>query len=269
MCGCPMKDSFSFGVRSLVFRPQAYIPALVMAALALAIAFLAMDALAGFSYDALYMGAFPEGSVTEIPLLLLFSYPSELLILGAAAFVSFVLYLFAAFAIAKLVSEEKTGIGKAIGFALGKLPDAISVAVFAFAIWLIFLAAGIFSILIMRLSEILVFPMLIVFLALLIVAAYAMVKLYFLPTVMAIEDIKLKEGIKKTWVWGQKRFVSIVVIVAVLSLIFSAVDNIGILIADTIQDELLAIAVLGIFGPVIGTTFTNLVMARFYLNNRK
>ena len=46
MCGCPMKDSFSFGVRSLVFRPQAYIPALVMAALALAIAFLAMDALA-------------------------------------------------------------------------------------------------------------------------------------------------------------------------------------------------------------------------------
>lgn len=269
MCGYPMRNSFSYGIRSLVFRPQAYIPALLMAAIALSIAYLAMGALAGFTYDALYLGEFPQGSVTEVPLLLLFSYPFELLILGTAAFASLVLYVTAAFAIARLVSDEKAGPGKVIGFAIGKVSDAVAIAVLGFALGLIFLTAGIAAILIMQISDLLVFPMLLIFLALLIIAVYAMVKLYFLPAIMAIEGIKLKEGIKRTWVWGQGRFVSILVIVTVLSIIFSAVDNIGILLADSVRDELLAIAVMGIFGPVIGTTFTNLVLARFYLNNRK
>lgn len=254
-------------LQRIVKNPFTLLPALVFGAVISVLA----EELAGHFLEIFFrvivFGEFPESTPIELPLYFINRYLLNVLGIAVIGFLIIVVSAMVFFAYARLCKGSK-GVIESILHSIGRIWDAITIALFVFIAlaiystavgflyWLILLSAeiGLLDIMAMILAIILAF-----------LGLYVLVKLSFLPIVMGMDDLKLKEGITKTWNWSQKRLLGIIAVLLFVSFAGSLVTALPLGLFEGINDPLAYYVIFAIFSS-IASAYSALAMSEYYLS---
>jgi len=166
-------------------------------------------------YRMAVLGEFPDAGLMEIPLQLAGKYSANIIAILALGAVLNTGTALAAFFYTKYAKNNDAG--ESLSYALGRIVDAISVSVFLAIAVIIYLALFFLAFSIFSLGGIFDLIAMIAISLLALLGVYITIKMSFLLTVMASDDIKLKEAFKKAWLWSSERFWNILAMLAISS----------------------------------------------------
>ena len=262
-----MIKSLISSVFAFIARPKLFVPGLIVAAFYLLLAFFAVDAVLEIIYNSLVLGIYPGGTLLQLPLLFLAMYPTQTIIVIALALFSYAGSAWLIFTYAKDVKDKKAGLGGIISFGIRNLLNIIVLTLFLFLVGLVYAIITLLLLHVSILGGIFGFIALILLLIWFLFGIYLLFKLYFLPAVMAVEEIKLKQALGKTWNWSGKRLLSIILIIIIIEIVASVLTFIGLVAGDLFTDPILSAVAYYPFA-VIAIAYSSMVLVNYYNENK-
>lgn len=252
---------------AFVAKPKLFLPALIVAIFNLALAYFAVDAFLEIIYNSLVLGIYPEGTLLQIPGLFFMMYPIQTIIVIALALIVYASSAWLIFSYAKSVKDSSAGIGAAISFGLKSLGRIVSLTLFLFIVGLVYAIIA-FILLYFTISiELLGLAALVLLLLWFLFGIYLLFKLYFLPVVMAVEEINLKQGVGKVWQWSNQRLLPIILLIIILEIVAFILTIIGLGAGDLLDDVILSAATFYPFA-LISIAYCSLVLVNYYNSNK-
>ena len=213
-------------------------------------------------YRAFVLLEFPDVPTVELPFHLIGKYFMNLVslvvlgsIINAGAAMVFFAYTH--------YSKKGKGITESLFYAIGRISDAIALAVFVLIVLTLYSAILWIAYLLFSIGGLEIIAILLILLVLLL-GFYLAVKLYFVPVVMAAEEIRLKEAIAKTWLWSQKRFFGALAMLAVVNLVWIVITSLTFGFVFAFEDPVLYMTAFIIISS-IASAYSVLAMANYYL----
>jgi|SRR3989338_2309112 len=198
-------------------------------------------------------------------LYLVFAYSTELFLLLGAIFVSVVVNSWAGIAFARFAKrqqERKTEVFESAGFAVQKLG-----VVLLWSVWL-FLIAGLFTVLLGIVAWVGQWHWILFLLGFLIWIVLAiptgLLLMIGLP-VIAVENVSIKDGLKKTGGFLKKHFFGTVFFLVILSVLLSIIDAVSNGLSGSVADPNWALFIVGFFW-LVQIVFSNLAVPFYYLS---
>src|SRR3989338_715435 len=219
-----MLSAFIGGFGELAKRPFYFVPALLAIVINLAILLLVVDVQFDFFYSVFVLGEVPETTLIGLPFYVATGYWQQLLIIGAAAMVSFMLSFYQLYVYSALIGKKKPVIGTSIE-AFSKIPEIFGLAFFAAIASFIYFTIAYFIFIATVTFGGIGIVFLLLLLAWIIAGVYASLKLLFTPLFMAIEKKKLKQSLSESWKWSSGKVVSIVALILLLGLVAGAISG--------------------------------------------
>jgi hypothetical protein len=214
-------------------------------------------------YRSTVLQELPEVALAELPLYFAAKYFWNIVsvaVLGSVLNTGGVLVFFAYTNYAK----EKKGITESIFYAVGRFWDAVTLALFALIVIVLYLVLAWVAYFLIALTGIGIIAALIMLLFF-VLGVYLIIKLYFVPVVMAADELNVREGVAKAWKWSQGRMLSIVVFGAVLALVWSFVTGFGMGIALAFEEFDFFFAAFVVVSS-LASAYSALAMANYYLS---
>ncbi|MFH1225557.1 MAG: hypothetical protein V1676_07180 [Candidatus Diapherotrites archaeon] len=248
----------------IVRKPAVLIPAAVVTAINLVLAFLAMDFIMGFFWNTFMAGVMPEGSFIELPYMLFAIYWKELLVTGIVIVLQYALWAWLVFAYTGMKKTRKESLGEGVAYATSRLGSILWLSVFVTVLFLAFVLAGMFLLWISTVAGLELIG-LVLTLLLTVLAAYVSVKLLFVPAAMAAHGLKPKKGMQQTWRWSAGKLPGILLFL-VLLLLFNGIISVAGDAASALAagNEIAEVAVLALFS-IIGGAYFSIALASYYL----
>ncbi len=252
---------------AFVAKPKLFLPALIVAVVNIILAFFALDAFLEIIYNSLVLGIYPEGPLLQIPSLFFNMYPAQITIVILLALITYASSAWLIFAYAKSVKDSKAGIGAILSFGLQNLGNIVSLTLFLFLIALLY---GIIFFLFLYLTMstgLLGLAALILLLGWSLFGIYLLFKLYFLPVIMAVDELRLKQALGRVWQWSGKRLLHIILLIIILEIVSFALAFIGLVAGDFFTDPTLSAIAYYPFA-VISIAYCSLVLVSYYSGNK-
>lgn len=248
----------------IVRKPAVLIPAAVVTAINLVLAYLSMDFIMGFFWNAFMAGIMPEGSFIELPYMLFAIYWKELLVTGIVIVLQYALWAWLVFAYTGMKKTRKESLGEGVAFATSRFGSILALSVFVMLLFLAFILAGMFLLWVSTIAGLEIVGMLLT-LVLMVLAAYVSVKLLFVPAAMAAHDLKPKQGLRQAWRWSAGKLPGILLFLLLLLLFDGIISVVGDAVSVIAAgNEIAEVAVLALFS-VIGGAYFSIALASYYL----
>ena len=238
-------------------KPLVLAPAIVVALFEIGVFALAIEPFLFILLDAINQNL-PKADPLVLPFLLYQQYFGEINTLLLAWGVGLALQLWLLFVLSRYAKEQS--VSKSVSYAWKRKGSVVATVIFSFLA--LFLAFSLY-LLLSWIAQFNAFASTVLFILLFIVSLFCLVKLSFFVQSMALDEVQLKEGLKKSWSFSHKRFWAIVAFLIALWLIANAFNAIAALITQGILDETIAFAIVALVS-VVGTTWTALSMGYYY-----
>ncbi len=258
----------------LAKKPQLLLIAAATAMVTGAFLLFLEDALLQAMFTVILFGGLTEFSLKELPFKFCALYGNEASLLAAFSALSMLVNFGMIFAYTRFVGEIRKGtesVSGAIGFAFGKIGEMVKLLFFYWVLglflfvvgWILvvnFLGLGFFG-----LAVLLVYALFLIVLFL---------SLLFTPVIMAAEEIKMREALKKSWKFFWKHVFGIIFLLAIplaviLGGLFPALQfSVGSFLADLFGQEILFDLTLIAFTLVAGA-FSTLVFPLYYYSKEE
>ncbi len=261
-----MIESIVRAFQSIVKKPLILLPALLLPVLMLALLFIFQGPISNLLVEALFLENIPESPLAAFPVHFAAMYPIEVAVVALLALVLAIVGIAVTFLYSRLASDFSAGepsLGKVLGATLESRGNIAVLAVFFFIIVAFFVTIAWLFILVSALNSI-VGLILLICLGLLLL--YTAVKLSFTVPAMAVEGLKAKEALVKSWVFTGGRFWQVLVFLVIVSIISGVIIGIGNLIGTLVLGELIGGIVFIIFW-LFGIAFSNLAIPFYYIKN--
>ncbi len=250
------------GVFELLKRPLALLPALVLALVNAAVFLLALEPLYSLLFDLGPGGAFPKGSLLELPYLFVVQFPYEMAAVILLSFFSLLGGNWLFFVYSYMYRKDKPlGTLKAMAGAVKSLKQILALSLFQFALGVVFLALTLVLSIALKPIEAVAAIGLLVWLVL---GYYVYMKLMFAPIAMPFEGVKLREALTLSWKFTRGKILWLLLLSFVLSLITYALTSLGGLLSDAIEEEILSFVVL-VLVLSLATAYANTVLIKYWL----
>jgi hypothetical protein len=251
--------------KTIVKNPLLLLPALILPAVTFGLLFVLQEPLFNLLVDILFLERVPESTLLAFPIHLLAMYPIELAAVAVMVLASSIISIAVGFIYAKYansIEADKASLSGSIKAVFENKNSILALAGFLFIV--ILFVIGI-SWLLLAASTIIPQILLVVIL-LFILLAYIFVKLTFSVQAMAVENIKAKEALSKSWAFTNKRFWQVLGFLILTTIIYSIIIAIGDFVDLTLTEinEDLGTLVFVIFWT-IGVSFSNLAMAFYFI----
>ncbi len=262
-----MITSLLTSAKILLKKPQTIIVPLIAFLVFMGALYVTSDAIVDLLFDAMLMGRIPETGGIEFPWQLYLQYASQFNIIALAGFISVVFFVwassfFAVFARENMEKEESffTAMREANGL-FGRIIKLVFFSAIIYLFFFIVLWVGANSF--VSLGQIgLIFPLL-----MLLIAFFLYITLYFVVPIMAIENVSIREAMKRSVAFAGKRFWQVFILAIVSGVIYAEILDIGDSLSNMVSNEALSWIVLGVFWA-IAWGFLNLVMPVYYLRKK-
>ncbi len=249
--------------KMLVKNPLLLLPSLAAIAIFLGLTYIFAGFLIDLLLNAVFLELVPDAPLAQLPFQFIAIYFPELVGIFVLAIISAILftalnYWYAAYV--GMSAKGKASIGKACGETISELGKVISFVVFILAVLFLF---GFLAWLFLMVA--LAIPLLgFLLLGLLgFLGFYLYIKLAFAISSMALEEAKVKEGLKNSWNFVVKKVWSVVLLVAVVAVINQFVIFVGAYATDFILDDLIGLIVIAVFWSIV-LAFAGLAFPRYY-----
>lgn len=255
-----MLNAFASGFSELAKKPIYFLPALLAMAINFFVLIFTAENYFNFFYEVFIYGEVPQASLFQLPYYMLTTYTTELLVIGAAVFVSFLLGFYQLYAYASLLKKNK-GVLEGIVSGFSKIGEIAGLTAFACAAFFLYSIAW-FLLFIGSVSDSLGLIAFVLLLAWTIFGAYVYLKLAFTPVIMAVEGAKLKEALAKSWKWSGKRLGKLLLFFILLGIIAGAINTFFSILADAAGIEMLALALL-VIGLAVSNAYNSIVLVKY------
>jgi hypothetical protein len=256
----------TFGL--LLKRPLYFVPALIIAILNLFFILISIDNYYSFIYDAIILGSIPGNGIMDSLYYMLTVYAVDLFFISLTLFLTGISGIYALFVYASLLGDEKKSVVSGMIGSLSRIGEISLIVIFFFVACALFfftgamffdmsLSGGIASILGGLLLTLLF-----------ILGFYASAKLVFAPVIMALERMKLKQALGKSWAWSGKRFFGIIIFLVLLSIMVSAISGFFFALEETLDSEAIGF-VLVLLGTGLSGAFYHVAMLKYYIDSEK
>jgi len=248
----------------IIKKPALLLPCLISTALLLVLLVMADSALQGLVFDLTLDNALPQGGIAELPFLLYSMYPWEINSILAVILVSGIIGNWLAFCLARFAKEEK-GILSAIGFATANIGNAFFLTIMEALVIGFFFALALLAMQLGAINDILgiITGIFFAFIGLLVYLVFI-----FLPAVLAVNEMTIKEALKESGSFVKKHVLSAVVFIIILGLLFSLISNLGANIGVLFNDDLLFFLVDFVF-LLLATAYAGITVPLYYLSAKK
>ena len=250
----------------MVAKPQVLLAGIIAVIFQAIILYFALEPLGSVFEKAILLGELPNVGLMELPFQFYKMYFAELNVILVAFLASMILQLWLGIVIARFASNlhsKKAGMIEAVGFGLKSLGKIIGAIVFLLAVAGIFFA--LFQIIVwlsgFSNEASLVLMFLIGFLA-----AYLYIKLVFFVPLMGCRESNVRDALAESWEFSKKKFWRILALLLLVSIIAGVIDLVGSSIAGFASEDITASIMISLFA-VIGSTYSALVLANYYLNH--
>ncbi len=251
------------GVFAFVKKPLAVLPALLAGLLQVAALFVVIQPLFGLLLD-LSAGGLPNAGFLELPYVLFLQHPTEIMLVLALALFGTTLQAWLVFVYGNLFGTKEHGILESVRRSLARLPRAFTYAVFLFALGFLYLLA---SLLLWQLLKPAMNFSGALFLAWLLLGYYVYLKLLFTPVAMAVEDLKLREGLRASWKFTRGKLLPLFLLTVLLGSVSSLLGATGDLIANGIEDDNAGLFAVLLF-LALATAYTQTVLVKYWVVGR-
>ena len=261
-----MFKSLIASLGQIVAKPQVLLAGIIATIFQTIILYFSLEPLGSVFEKAILLGELPNVGLMELPFQFYKMYFAELNVILLAFLASMVLQLWLGVVIARFASNlhsKKAGIMEAVGFGIKSLGKIIGAIIFLLAIAGIFFA--LFQI-IAWLSEFSNEASLILLFLLGLLIAYLYVKLVFFIPLMGCKEANVRDALAEAWEFSKKKFWRILILLVIVSIIAAVIDFIGSSIAGFTIEDIIASIIISLFA-VIGSTYSALVLANYYLNH--
>lgn len=265
--GVNLINALVSGFTVIVKKPAVLLAALFAAVVNIGIFYLVYDQFLDFVYYALYLEILPQTTIYALPMRLFQLYPFEISVLLIGAFLGAIVQVWLVFVLGRFMQDfEKgsAGIVDAIKHATARLKKCFEVAVFLYIIGFIYFVVMLFLMFLGIISDVLSLVLLGVWG---LVGIYLLIKLVFLPVVVATDRERLKDALAKTWSFSEKRFFSMVIFLVVVYFISTVLETIGGNLSLMVEDDLISLLILLIF-VLASISYSTIAMVKYYLNNK-
>lgn len=255
-----MFKSLIYGFATILRKPLWLLPALIVTLVNLTGFYFALPSLMAFLIDGLVLGGIPRGELFEVPILLLLKFKAEIATLLVLLFLSLLTQVWLYFVYSRLVKDGKAGLKEAFGYAFENKGKILGLAGFFYVVGFLYLF---FLAIFAYLSLVFATVGMVLVLLWLLIGLYLGIKLVFYPIAVAYDETKPKKVLEKIWHFTAKHFLMIVLLLLVLSFIYSAIVSVGDGLSDFVPDEMLSVALFGIF-VLIASMYVTIVPISFY-----
>jgi hypothetical protein len=264
--GFALIESMARAVGSSVRKPWLLVPAALLLIITTGLLFLFQEPLVNLLVDALFLENLPEAPLSVFPVLLLAMYPTEFAVVGLLLFVFTFLGVGTGFVYSKLANDSMAGnpsVGRAISATLESRGNILALGVFFFVLalffgallWIMLVAAQMYD-MVAALFLLAVFALLL----------YVFVKLAFTVASMAIENLKAKDALVKSWVFTTNRFWRVLLFLVAVAITYGIILNAGSFIDSLVAEPILGGILFGLFWA-FGVAYSNMAIAFYFLKH--
>src|SRR3989344_4510294 len=258
-----MIGALAAGFIELAKRPLLFVPALIAMALNVLVLLFTIDNYFNFFFGVFLLGEVPDVSIAELPYYLFTAYWQDVIVMAAAAFVTFFISLWLLYTYADLVGKKGRGVLSQVLAQAKRAPEIFGLTISTFiGFFLYTTVAFLLFIGTVSLGDIGIIAF-ILFLAWLVFGIYSFFKFAFTPLFMAIERKNIKSALAESWKWTGKRLLSVIALFVAVGIVSGAINLIFSLASDaTAVDELAIIAL--VLGSAFSTAYYNIVLIKYF-----
>ena len=264
-----MIESLVKGFSAIAKKPVALLPAVAFAGLSIVLFMLVQEPLANFVVDALIAGEIPETGLIAFPLHFAAMYPAGLASVVVLWFVSTLLWIASAFVYARIANDLEAGhasVPKAVQAAVGAAANIFWLTVFMAVIAVFFFILSWILMVLAAVVPVLTIVVLLLQVLIMLGLGYVYVKLAFSVQAMAVEGLKPKDALAKSWAFTTKRFWRVVLfmlaVVVITLLVFQIGDIVELMIPS---EEIGIIAFMAIWA--VGVSFSSMAIEFYFIKN--
>lgn len=262
-----MITSFIRSLTLIVSRPFLAVPAILSGLFNFAVLGLFMALILQFFQDVLVYGVFFGSPLDSMPLLVYANYASQINILVLTLFCSMVFGFWLAFVYGKYCNDsalKKAKLAKAIGYGFKNFGKIIMLSMVSILLIAFVIAISWFAMLIAMQAGLLGAVIAIVWV---LSVLYAGIKIAFVVPAMAVDEIPLKDALKKSWEFTGKSFIKTVLFLLVAGIIGGIISNIGLSLSGFFPEsqDFYALAIM-LFFVIISSAYSNIAFNAYYLS---
>ncbi len=252
-------------LKGIVKNPLVLLPAFILPIVTFGLLFILQEPVFDIFLDVLFLERVPESSLLAFPIHFLAMYSIELAAIAVLVIASSIVSIVVGFVYAKYangVVAGKASLFGSLGAVLENKGNILALAGFLFVVALF--ALGVSWLFLVVSAAIPLLGVLVILFAVLL--AYLLVKLVFSVQAMAVQGLKAKEALSKSWAFTGGRFLQTLAFLILISVIYSVLITVG---------DFLDIALTDVnenFGTIafvilwaIGVSFSNLAMAFYFI----
>lgn len=252
-------------LKAIVKNPLILLPAFILPVVTFGLLFLLQEPIFDLLVDVLFLERIPESGLVAFPIHFFAMYPIGLAAVAVMVLASSIVSIVVGFVYAKYangVVAGKASLPGSFSVVLESKGNILALAGFLFIVELF--ALGVIW---MLLVASLAIPLILVLVLLLgVLLAYLAVKLMFSVQAMAVQGLKVKDALSKSWAFTSGRFLQILGFLILISVIYSVLIAVGDFLDITlidIDENLGTIAFVVLWA--IGVSFSNLAMAFYFI----
>src|SRR3989344_3532775 len=241
-----MIGALAAGFIELAKRPLLFVPALIAMALNVLVLLFTIDNYFNFFFGVFLLGEVPDVSIAELPYYLFTAYWQDVIVMAAAAFVTFFISLWLLYTYADLVGKKGRGVLSQVLAQAKRAPEIFGLTISTFIGFFLYTTVAF-----------------LLFLAWLVFGIYSFFKFAFTPLFMAIERKNIKSALAESWKWTGKRLLSVIALFVAVGIVSGAINLVFSLASDaTAVDEIAIIAL--VLGSAFSTAYYNIVLIKYF-----
>ncbi|MFH1240027.1 MAG: glycerophosphoryl diester phosphodiesterase membrane domain-containing protein [Candidatus Diapherotrites archaeon] len=260
-----MIDTLLNSFKILLKKPAMPILAILGGALSMGLLMLLGQPIGEMIADILFFGILPETGALAFPIHFIEMYPFGFGAVFAMIASLFIISTLLSFFFSKYIrdtAEKKASKGMAFGYMLGNIVKIIGLLLFFTFAWGVLL----FILWIMMIISLGPYALVgIIMLIYMLLLAYLWIKLSFVIPVMAMENISIREALKKSWAFTGKNLLGVLTLFVFIMIVTALINNIGLSMFNLIYvNEYVDALIFAIFSG-LASAYTYAAFPMYYL----